>query len=254
MIRYADNICENLFELYRDCAQINDVQVQMIGEYEFVSNVKSAWPNMIFNPNVENDLAIETLKKIATGINECVLPKTLLLDEKIVTNENLIHLKKFGFMPIAQWTNMILEFPSTYIAEKIAGCEIKIIDSNDAFKLAEWLTIVNEVLFPKEKLDVTFFKNGIERNLFKLFIGFYEGLPAVTTLVYLGKSAGIYMVATSPKYRKKGLAKAVLHHVHTVVANLGYNNIVLHSTTQGLPLYQSLGYQQKGKMILFYSL
>jgi ribosomal protein S18 acetylase RimI-like enzyme len=84
-------------------------------------------------------------------------------------------------------------------------------------------------------------------------IGYYQQLPAATVLVFHGKEAGIYMVAVLPVFRKKGLGKILMQKVHAMLTAKGYRRALLHSTKQGLSLYQSLGYQPTGKMILFSS-
>lgn len=249
-----NKISENLYALYRATSGIANINICKIGSHEYVRNLNSAWPNMIFNTNLEKSITNDELQALAEEIKKNDLPKTLLLDERIITNDNLICLKQIGFMPVTQWINMTLPIfvnPDKGLAKEF---EIKVIDSENSFRLSEWVAIVKQVLFPKEKLDADIFKFGIDNNIFKLFIGYYNEIPVATTLLYLGENAGIYMVATLQEFRKKGLAKAILNEVHSFASNLGYKNTILHSTNMGVKLYQSLGYEQKGKMILFYSL
>ena len=93
---------------------------------------------------------------------------------------------------------------------------------------------------------------GINSGTFELLIGFYKDAPASTTMLFKGKDAGIYMVATLPEFRKKGLAKIMLHKTHELALNAGYKKVLLHSTKEGFYLYNSLGYKTKGKLILFF--
>jgi hypothetical protein len=240
-----NKITANLFELYKAIAKISATHEGTIGEFEYVHNFNSAWPNMIFNSSLDYTITNTTVKKFKDEIKKNDLPKTLVVDESIVTNDVLHLLRQIGFMPVTQWTNMtapIFVNPDKKISKEL---DIKVIGSNDSTRLSEWVSIVKQVLFPKENLDADIFKFGIDNNIFKLFIGYYDKIPAVTSLLYL---------STLQEFRKKGLAKTMLNEVHSFASTVGYKNTILHSTNYGLKLYQSLGYEERGKMILFYSL
>ncbi len=240
----------NLLDFYKDISKNSNAILGNIGPFEYIIETNSIWPNTIFLSNQEINFNYYELYILKKGIKNNKYPTTLLLDDFNVTNDTLSVLRKTGFVPASEWINM--EFAiGTLGSIQMPALDVRVLTLNDVSELNDWIGIVNSVLFSKGNLTIDLFKNGIRNNLFKLLILYYKELPAATALLYLGKDAGIYMVATIPLFRKKGLGKYIVNVTHRLAASLNYNKTVLHSTKQGLPLYQSLGYVPKGKMILF---
>lgn len=147
---------------------------------------------------------------------------------------------------------MALESIDSIATYNVAGFDIEELQIDDESRLSNWIAIVSNVLFQNRKLDPRVFRDGIRNKYLKLFIGYYGGKPSATTLLFLGETAGIYMVATLPEFRKKGLGRAIMSATHTAAFGLDYNEIVLQSTNEGKPLYSSLGYKAYDSLALFY--
>jgi ribosomal protein S18 acetylase RimI-like enzyme len=248
-----NSIKQNLFELYRSISNRKNGQLCSIGPFEYVSQLNSAWPKMVYLKNQEYKPVDEELKELGESVKKGECTPTLLLDSLSVTDEMQNSLREAGFLPVAQWVNMQFELRNNLQTIHNEDFKVNVLDAGDNRSMTEWLQIVNEVLFPGQKLDIELFADGVKQGLFTVLTGYYQLLPAATLLVFHGKEAGIYMVAVLPAFRKKGLGKLLMQEVHAMLSVKGYKRAVLHSTKQGLPLYQSLGYQPTGKIILFTS-
>ncbi|WP_426756359.1 GNAT family N-acetyltransferase [Myxococcus sp. Y35] len=62
----------------------------------------------------------------------------------------------------------------------------------------------------------------------------------------VGDTTGIYMVATVPEARGRGLAAQVMHGLHHQARARGMEAAVLQATPEAKPLYQRLGYRDLG--------
>ncbi|NOJ78044.1 GNAT family N-acetyltransferase [Myxococcus xanthus] len=62
----------------------------------------------------------------------------------------------------------------------------------------------------------------------------------------VGDTAGIYMVATVPEARGRGLAAQVMRGLHHQARSRGMTAAVLEATPEAKPLYQRLGYRDLG--------
>ncbi|AEI63385.1 GNAT family N-acetyltransferase [Corallococcus macrosporus] len=73
------------------------------------------------------------------------------------------------------------------------------------------------------------------------------GAPlACGTALDVGDTAGIYMVATMPEARGRGLAAQVMRGLHHQARARGMTAAVLQATPEARPLYQRLGYRDLG--------
>lgn len=245
-------IKNNLVELYRQIANSGNAILDSIDPFQYAFNNNSAWPNNIFLP--EHHLALEENQinnlKEKIGRNDGL--GVLIIDEHLVTDKSFTFLKDGGFMPVGQWTNMAIANDNRIIQININHFDIKEVDTNNDDEFKNWLLIVETTLFNNKLLSPEIFKTEVNKNLFKLLIGFYKGNPVSSLLLYLGTNAGIYMVATISGFRKKGFGKAMMSYAHSKAFSLGHQYVVLQTTKEGMPLYESLGYKSFNKLILFF--
>ena len=80
-----------------------------------------------------------------------------------------------------------------------------------------------------------------------LYIGRMDGVPASTVLTYEEDGeCGIYLVATRPEARGRGLATALMTHALVEARARGCTTTSLQATMRGRPLYERLGYRDIG--------
>lgn len=80
-----------------------------------------------------------------------------------------------------------------------------------------------------------------------LYLARGDGLPACTLLTYEeGGECGIYLVATLPGSRGRGLATALVVHALREARDRGCTTSSLQATQRGRPVYHRLGYRDIG--------
>ncbi|NBD27023.1 GNAT family N-acetyltransferase [Paenibacillus glycinis] len=134
----------------------------------------------------------------------------------------------------------------TYNAPYISGFDIQPIRTKSEFA---WF---KEIVLPAfglqgEAGDVFMQTNeaaGIgERAVYKHYVGLLNGLPAgAATAIQDGETIGIYNVATSEAFRRKGIGSAITAHAVLEGKAAGGQLAVLQSSKMGRSVYQSLGF------------
>lgn len=80
-----------------------------------------------------------------------------------------------------------------------------------------------------------------------LYLALADGVPACTVLTYEEDGeCGIYLVATLPEARGRGLATALMIHALLRARERGCTSTSLQATHRGRPVYQRLGYRDIG--------
>jgi GNAT superfamily N-acetyltransferase len=81
----------------------------------------------------------------------------------------------------------------------------------------------------------------------RLYLARAGGVPACTVLAYEEDGeCGIYLVATLPEARGRGLATALMTHALLEARERGCTTTSLQATMRGRPMYQRLGYTDIG--------
>jgi GNAT superfamily N-acetyltransferase len=80
-----------------------------------------------------------------------------------------------------------------------------------------------------------------------LYLARADGVPASTVLTYEADGeCGIYLVATLPEARGRGLAGALMAHALTEARGRGCTTTSLQATARGRPVYERMGYHHIG--------
>ncbi len=82
-----------------------------------------------------------------------------------------------------------------------------------------------------------------------LYLARADGLPACTLLTYeeVGE-CGVYLVATLPEARGRGLATGLMSHALLAARSRGCTTTSLQATARGRPVYLRMGYREIGTM------
>jgi GNAT superfamily N-acetyltransferase len=92
---------------------------------------------------------------------------------------------------------------------------------------------------------------GVDDSL-RHYIGHLDGEPVATSTILLSDGvAGLYMVATLPEARGKGVGSHMTIHPFKVAEREGYRFGILHSTKMGYSVYRKLGFRDSCKMISY---
>jgi ribosomal protein S18 acetylase RimI-like enzyme len=86
-------------------------------------------------------------------------------------------------------------------------------------------------------------------------VGYRDDVPVATAASVVSDGViGIYNVATIPERRGCGYAEAVTRHaIDIACAETGIHRIVIQSTTQGLPLYERMGFRAVTRILAYNS-
>jgi ribosomal protein S18 acetylase RimI-like enzyme len=112
------------------------------------------------------------------------------------------------------------------------------------------------------KIAEQYFERTIPRNQFIGWVATVNDEKIISTggLVFdehppgpnntTGKIAYIMNLSTDIKYRRKGVARAILRTILSYVNQKGIKVVSLHATDMGKRLYQELGFQDSNEMRL----
>jgi ribosomal protein S18 acetylase RimI-like enzyme len=100
-----------------------------------------------------------------------------------------------------------------------------------------------------------FDENVAAHGKFVCWVGYSDGLPIATAgTVSCDGVAGLYNVATVPKYRGRGWGEAITRYA--IAAAMRENTIeraILQSTSQGLSLYRKMGFETVTRILVYNS-
>ena len=72
---------------------------------------------------------------------------------------------------------------------------------------------------------------------------------------YMGTRIGVvYNVYTEPAHRRQGLARLIMESIHTWCRDAGVTSVALNASSDGRPLYESMGYQLPPNPMMFLGL
>lgn len=100
------------------------------------------------------------------------------------------------------------------------------------------------------------FNAGVTANqAFVCWVAYHDRIPVATAAtVCANGTIGVYNVGTAPHYRQRGFGEAVTRHaVEAAIRESGEANIVLQSTSQGLRLYERMGFQTVTRVLVYNS-
>ncbi len=93
------------------------------------------------------------------------------------------------------------------------------------------------------------------RGSFVCWVAYRDGLPVATAATVSSHGViGLYNVATAPEFRRRGYGEAVTRYaIEAAVRETGETRVVLESTSQGLHLYQPMGFQFVTRVLVYNS-
>lgn len=122
------------------------------------------------------------------------------------------------------------------------GVRISRVETPD--DLAMFRAILSRVFYmPRSEVDLVLGNNALNATHIHHYLGSIGGVPiATTTLVVDGNLAGIWNVGTLDEYERRGIGSEMMHHALADAHNMGYGESMLLASTEGVPLYERLGY------------
>jgi ribosomal protein S18 acetylase RimI-like enzyme len=164
-------------------------------------------------------------------------------------------LTRQGFVRAGEWTGMALDLtrpaPPPFGRSALpAGLEVREVATGDGDGLRLWM----EVLRAAFRLPPPAW--GTFRDLvttppaggpggWHRYVGLLAGRPVSTATLFTGAgAAGLYLVATVPGARRRGLAMALTRHALDEARERGHRLAVLQATPPARDLYRRTGFQE----------
>lgn len=90
---------------------------------------------------------------------------------------------------------------------------------------------------------------------FVCWVGYHGGQPVATAATVSAHGiTGLYNVATTPEYRRRGYGEAITRHaIDAAVHQANSTRVVLQSTSDGLRLYQRMGFEPVTRILVYNS-
>jgi ribosomal protein S18 acetylase RimI-like enzyme len=83
----------------------------------------------------------------------------------------------------------------------------------------------------------------------RFFLGYSEGMPVATCELTIAPDgvAGLYSVATLAAFRGRGFGSSITSHALAVGRDLGMREAALQASSEGLGIYERLGFRKVGE-------
>jgi hypothetical protein len=241
-----DNLCrqieEHLHSLHR---LVNDVKDT--GRAVFCSNRRIPFTNYnyAFRVNVGESEVDELISDAVRyyeylGLKPCFVVSPTTRPQSFVNS-----LLRAGFKPILEEDTMVYRGKNK---DCVVNPEVQVAIS-DGSLIDIWTDVsMKGFRIPMVLRDalIDMYRKAANFKGTKSYIGYFQGEPAGSCgLVSINNVGGIFSVATSPEYRRKGVATALLHKAIADSLSAG-NNLLYLITTKGSDaerLYTSLGFE-----------
>lgn len=240
------SIINNLYEFWHYVG-IKSGKLITKESFESIMLSDSDWPKKIFKLKAGAETLIN---EIAGDIKLQKLPNAIVFTET-AAQDFTERLTEEGFYPSIKQQGMIIKLSDFQRTDGEGNCKFSLVkNKNEADRFA---TIASQSF--KYKVDGAILLSFVESKNVKLFIGWYENVPAFCGLIFYDESnlAGLHMIGTLPQFRGKGLATIMTNKLLEECIKDGKGYCVLHASAAGEPIYSRLGFERV-KEIITYSL
>lgn len=109
---------------------------------------------------------------------------------------------------------------------------------------AQWINVAAGWLNIDPLCVNEFFTPWVRTGKYIPYLGLYEGVPAATSLAYLGNlGASLYCLGTLSAFRNRGLGTAVTHACLKAAKDKNIDQVVLYGSKMGRTMYKKIGFE-----------
>ena len=165
-------------------------------------------------------------------------------------------LEAAGWVCDYHWTEMAL--PLGKALRSSSQPTIEIVPVQGEFDRLDWMNVQcagydldhKQARF-MDQLSFAFLSQ--RRRRFQLFLARTDSGDAAATAAIFKEhgSAGIYMVATHPQFRRRGIATELMNHLIGSARDSGCSKAVLQASDQACSLYRALGFVECGRTAIY---
>jgi ribosomal protein S18 acetylase RimI-like enzyme len=148
---------------------------------------------------------------------------------------------------------MSIELDRIHGVDLPAGAEIRKVESDEDLAAFSW--ILASLVTPPDAAVIQFFELGKRILLqedcpMRFYVAWMESEPAAVSELFLGGGvAGVHMVATAARYRRRGLGMALTWTALEEGRRAGMKSGVLQASAEGQPVYERLGFEPCGRFV-----
>jgi GNAT superfamily N-acetyltransferase len=99
----------------------------------------------------------------------------------------------------------------------------------------------------REKLQDAETPGSMEERAGLFYVAVYESEEGILGVAGLDLNE-IRLLCTSPEHRRRGIGRALLEHVRTMVPGFLFPDIFVYSSMQGKDFYRACGFEEKGQV------
>ena len=232
----------NLDDFYEKCSNHPNFNSQSSDKINWVQSKFADWPDCIFRVNFENLNIKAEINRVKTLIREKKVPNGWTVGPLTKPSNLGSILEKYNFTNVYHQAGMALEIESlkldSFESKKL---EVKTVINDRMLK--QWRSTVSSVF--KIQIDLELLKYLLFEKESKFYLGFYNGEPVSTLLLYLSSGvAGLHAVSTLPEYRNNGFGLAISGLALKEAYKLGFKIGVLQASELGERVYRKLGFKK----------
>lgn len=244
----------NLFDLYDYYAENSDALKFSSDSYKWVNSMKYAWPNFAYNFSEDNIITNHDVIELVKKHRENTAPAFWIIKESEMLDKLEENFYENNIRPVEVWPGMAMELDKLNIDKysQPEALDIKIVKTEDDLK--NWIKIVGRELFNGNQLDENFLNKEIKKDKIKLYLGFYNSEPVATSMSFTNDdSVGLYMIATLPGFRGKGIGASLTAKPLIDAFNKGYSTGILQASKMGESVYRNIGFEQCCRFYIFWT-
>ena len=235
----------NTAEFFLYLGRLNNDEICDSSEIKYIFSKN--WQSRIFMANFNESSASENIEQVISRIKELNIPVLWFVTPMSRPRNLQSILKEHGFKYQNNWRAMAIDLktmPERFNTPE--GLEIKEVLNLEELKT--WTDVLVES-FEFSKISRSykkyFINAGIENLNFHYYLGFFNGKPAASSILFKGKhAAGLFYIGTLHEFRGKGIAEAMVRHILIKAQNHGYAVSVLQASELGYPLYKKIGFEK----------
>jgi ribosomal protein S18 acetylase RimI-like enzyme len=162
-------------------------------------------------------------------------------------------LRERGLRPSEYELGMSIDLDEVPGVELSAEAEIRRVRGEE--ELAAFSTVLANLAAPPDELVTRFFEFGVQILLkddcpMRFYVAYVDSEPAAVSELFLGGGvAGVHMVATAKRFRRRGLGMALTWTALEDGRREGMTAGVLQASAEGQRVYERLGFAPCGRFV-----
>jgi GNAT superfamily N-acetyltransferase len=239
---------KNMKRFYHHFSEMNGNHILKTKNHEYCYFPDSVWPNINFNLKIEANELQPWINDIQIKIKEEKHPVFLMFNEKDTSTELFKQLK--AYQPDNRyWVSMTYDLNKKIDIKRIGNFEMRQINSK--LEIDKWCDVLEQSLMKNRKVEKQLLYKVAKSELIEFYTGYEKGKAVCVSMLFKDENwAGIYCVGTLPGYERKGYGKAITQFAMQKGLEKGCKEAVLQATQSGEPLYDNIGYDNRGRIEL----